>query len=37
LEALLPQRADDLPVIVVDNGSTDDTAEVARRHGATWS
>ena len=35
LEALLPRVPDAYRVIVVDNGSTDDTAEVARRHGAT--
>ena len=34
LEALLPQVPDAFAVIVVDNGSRDDTAEVARRHGA---
>jgi len=35
LEALLPRVPDAYRVIVVDNGSTDDTANVARRHGAT--
>jgi glycosyltransferase involved in cell wall biosynthesis len=34
LEALLPRVPDTYRVIVVDNGSTDDTADVARRHGA---
>jgi glycosyltransferase involved in cell wall biosynthesis len=32
---LLPRVPDTYRVIVVDNGSTDDTAAVARRHGAT--
>ena len=35
LEALLPRVPDAYRVIVVDNGSTDDTADVARRLGAT--
>ena len=35
LEGLLPRVPDGYRVIVVDNGSTDDTAAVARRHGAT--
>lgn len=34
LETLLPRVPDTFAVIVVDNGSRDDTAEVARRHGA---
>ena len=34
LRILLPQVPDDFAVIVVDNGSTDDTAEVAARLGA---
>ncbi|MBZ5740387.1 glycosyltransferase family 2 protein [Nocardioides mangrovi] len=34
LELLLPRVPDDLAVIVADNGSTDATADVARRHGA---
>lgn len=34
LRALLPRLPDGMPVIVVDNGSGDDTAEVARRWGA---
>ena len=35
LEGLLPRVPAGLHVIVVDNGSTDDTAEIARRLGAT--
>ncbi|WP_182525470.1 glycosyltransferase family 2 protein [Nocardioides dongkuii] len=35
LAALLPRVPDQLAVVVVDNGSLDDTAEVARRLGAT--
>jgi glycosyltransferase involved in cell wall biosynthesis len=35
LAALLPRVQPSYRVIVVDNGSTDDTAAVARRHGAT--
>jgi glycosyltransferase involved in cell wall biosynthesis len=35
LEALLPLVPDDFAVIVVDNGSVDDSADVARRLGAT--
>lgn len=35
LSALLPQVPEDYAVIVVDNGSRDDTAAVARAHGAT--
>jgi glycosyltransferase involved in cell wall biosynthesis len=35
LEGLLPRVPNTYRVIVVDNGSTDDTAAVARRHGAT--
>ncbi|WP_122817860.1 glycosyltransferase family 2 protein [Nocardioides pantholopis] len=34
LEALLPRMPPELAVVVVDNGSVDDTAEVARRLGA---
>ncbi|WP_370290943.1 glycosyltransferase family 2 protein [Nocardioides sp.] len=34
LRHLLPQVPPGLAVVVVDNGSTDDTAEVARAHGA---
>src|ERR1700712_4688132 len=34
LAALLPLVPERMSVIVVDNGSRDDTAEVARRHGA---
>ncbi|WP_127480853.1 glycosyltransferase family 2 protein [Nocardioides pantholopis] len=34
LEALLPRVPPELAVVVVDNGSVDDTAEVARRLGA---
>lgn len=35
LERLLPRVPDVFAVIVADNASSDDTAEVARRHGAT--
>lgn len=35
LRALLPRIPPELAVIVVDNGSSDDTAAVARTHGAT--
>jgi glycosyltransferase involved in cell wall biosynthesis len=35
LRALLPRVPRELDVIVVDNGSSDDTATVARAHGAT--
>jgi len=35
LKSLAEQSLKPLEVIVVDDGSTDDTAEVARRHGAT--
>jgi glycosyltransferase involved in cell wall biosynthesis len=35
LEGLLPRVPENYRVIVVDNGSTDDTADVARDHGAT--
>jgi glycosyltransferase involved in cell wall biosynthesis len=35
LRALLPRIPDELAVIVVDNGSTDDTAAIARELGAT--
>jgi glycosyltransferase involved in cell wall biosynthesis len=35
LESLLPAVPSEFAVIVVDNGSTDDTADVARRLGAT--
>jgi glycosyltransferase involved in cell wall biosynthesis len=35
LDALLDQTRPADEIIVVDNGSTDDSAEVARRHGAT--
>lgn len=34
LDALLPRFSDRYRPVVVDNGSTDDTAAVARRHGA---
>ena len=34
LRVSLPQHAP-YPVVLVDNGSTDDSAEVAREHGAT--
>ena len=35
LREVLPDVPDDFAVIVVDNGSTDDTADVARALGAT--
>ena len=35
LSALAAQKDVDLELIVVDDGSTDDTSEVARQHGVT--